>query len=173
MKVAITGHLSGLGKSLYKKIPNSVGIDKLEGNDISKPNDWIDRALCCDVLINNAYKGFEQCNILEIFFKNWKNENKTIINVSSCAANINTLYKENFFYPIHKKALDDACIRLQQIQSNVRIVNIKIGWMDTPMSKDFDQYKLNPDYVADVIINCLQNKDIYSITIGDIGNWKI
>ena len=34
MKVAITGHLSGLGKELYTRIPNSVGFDKGSHHDI-------------------------------------------------------------------------------------------------------------------------------------------
>ena len=141
MKVAITGHLSGLGKELYTQIPNSVGFDIGSHHDIKNPDPWIDALYECDVFINNAYAGFHQVNMLEKVFKKWMMEDKTIINISSTASEIKHINYQMGFYPIHKKALDEACMRLQHIEKNCRIVNVKIGWMDTPMSEDFVEEK--------------------------------
>ena len=170
MKVAITGHLSGLGKELYTRIPNSVGFDKGSHHDIKDPDPWIESLLSCDVFINNAYDGFHQVNMLEQVFLKWMNENKTIINISSTASEIKHINYQMGFYPIHKKALDEACMRLQHIEKKCRVVNIKIGWMDTPMTEGFDTAKLPVDNVATKIINVMNDKDITSITIE--GPWQ-
>jgi len=171
MKYSITGYKSGLGKELYKTL-GGFGIDKVDGKDITKPYEWIQDALDTDVFINNAYDGFSQVNLLEIFYKQWKHLNKTIVNISSCAADLDFLYQKNLLYPIHKKSLDNACIRLQNTNSNVRVLNIKVGWMDTPMSSEFTEEKLSTEYVASKIIECVDDKNVKSITIGDIGSWK-
>lgn len=171
MKYSITGYKSGLGKELYKRL-GGFGIDKVDGKDITKPDVWIHEALDTDVFINNAYDGFSQINLLEMFFKEWKESNKVIVNVSSCAADLDFLYEENLLYPIHKRSLEDACVRLQNTKSNVRILNIKVGWMDTPMSSKFTEEKMSTEYVASKIIECINDKNVKSITIGDIGSWK-
>jgi NAD(P)-dependent dehydrogenase (short-subunit alcohol dehydrogenase family) len=100
-------------------------------------------------------------------------EDKTIINISSTASEIKHINYQMGFYPIHKKALDEACMRLQHIEKNCRIVNVKIGWMDTPMSEDFVEEKLETKVVADKIMYIMENKDITSMTIdGGFKKWK-
>jgi len=173
-RIAITGHLSGLGKELYNRIPNSIGFDLGSNHDIANPDPWISTALNCDVFINNAYCGFHQVNLLEEFFKEWQFTNKTIINIGSCASDISKIdyIKKIDFYPIHKKALDDACTRLQHVKKTCRIVNVKIGWMDTPLVKDVDVEKISVDKVADVILDCLKNKNISNVTVGGDYVWN-
>jgi len=172
-KVGITGHLSGLGKELYNRIPNSIGFDIGSHHDIKNPEPWLDTLLNCDVFINNAYDGFHQVNMLEKVFKQWIDKDKLIINISSTASEIKHINYQMGFYPIHKKALDEACMRLQHIEKNCRVVNVKIGWMDTPMSEDFVEEKLDTKDVVDKIIYIIENKDITSMTI-DRGfkKWK-
>lgn len=172
-KVGITGHLSGLGKELYNRIPNSIGFDIGSHHDIKNPEPWLDTLLNCDVFINNAYDGFHQVNMLEKVFKQWIDKDKLIINISSTASEIKHINYQMGFYPIHKKALDEACMRLQHIEKNCRVVNVKIGWMDTPMSEDFVEEKLDTKDVVDKIIYIMENKDITSMTI-DRGfkKWK-
>jgi len=170
MRVGITGHLSGLGKELYTRIPDSIGFDLGSHHDIKNPDPWIDALLGCDVFINNAYDGFHQANMLEKVFLKWMNEDKTIINISSTASEIKHINYQMGFYPIHKKALDEACMRLQHIEKKCRVVNIKIGWMDTPMTEGFDTAKLPVDGVATKIIDVMNDKDITSITIE--GPWQ-
>ena len=72
-----------------------------------------------------------------------------IINVSSVASD--KLYEKIFPYSIHKKALDLACLQLQQIDSKCRVINIKLGRMDTEMVAHRTGPKLDPNYVANEI----------------------
>jgi NAD(P)-dependent dehydrogenase (short-subunit alcohol dehydrogenase family) len=170
VKVAITGHMSGLGKSLYSLFDDVLGFDLNNGFDIRNPLSIVEQAKSCDVFINNAYHKFSQVDLLELMFTEWKNESKTIVNISSLGADATITSLEPFgFYPIHKRALDDATTRLQYIAGKCRIINIKPGWIDTPMVAEFNTDKLDPDQLAldikDVIIS---NKAIRSITLGNL-----
>lgn len=87
MKIGITGHTSGIGKRIFERTsPNCIGFSKSTGYDIT---DYADRskiiyeARDCDVFINNAHDGFGQTLLLIELFKEWKYQNKMIINVGS------------------------------------------------------------------------------------------
>ena len=87
MKYAITGHTSGIGKHLYNKLsPTIVGFSRSNGYDIDIKEDRrriIQESKDCDVFINNAESIFSQTYLLIELFKEWKDTNKTIINVGS------------------------------------------------------------------------------------------
>ena len=180
VKVGITGHLSGLGKELYTRIPNSVGFDigthrnrQIANFDIKNPDPWIDELYECDVFINNAYDGFHQVDMLGKVFMKWIKEDKMIINISSTASERWDINYQMGFYPIHKKALDEAGMLLQHIEKKCRIVNVKLGWMDTPRklpNSVSDTDKMSVHDVATKIINVMNDKDITSITIE--GPWQ-
>jgi hypothetical protein len=87
MKYAITGHTSGIGKNIFEKLsPDIIGFSKSTDYDITK---FIDRQRIiqeskdCDIFINNAHDGFGQTLLLIELFREWKNLDKTIINVGS------------------------------------------------------------------------------------------
>jgi hypothetical protein len=170
VKVAITGHNTGLGKSLYNLFDNAIGFDLSNGFDISEPAPIIEQAKDCDVFINNAYHKFCQVELFELIFKEWQNQNKIIVNISSLGADATITNLEPFgFYPIHKKALDDATTRLQYISNKCKIILIKPGWIDTPMTKDYEVQKMNPDDLALEIKNIiLSNKNIRTLTLGEL-----
>lgn len=171
MKVAITGHMSGLGKSLYNLFDDVVGFDLNNGFDIRNPEVIVEKSKDCDVFINNAYYKFCQVDLLELIFREWNNLPKTIVNISSTGADINMTSTEPFgFYPIHKRALDDAVTRLQFIAKECKVINIKPGWINTPMVADFPAEKMDPDELAieikDII---LSEKNIRSVSLGNMG----
>ena len=169
MKVAITGHLSGLGESLFSMFDNPIGFDLGNGYNIQTPLPIVEASKNCDVFINNAYFGFSQVNLLELMFNQWRDQSKTIVNISSVAADSPLSYDQFGFYPMHKKALDDASTRLQYVDKTCRIINIKPGWIDTLMSKNFDADKMDPAALALEIKNIiLLNKDVQSLTIGSV-----
>jgi NADP-dependent 3-hydroxy acid dehydrogenase YdfG len=62
MKVAVTGHTSGIGKAIYEKYqPNSVGFSRSNGFDITKDIKKILKACKdCDIFVNNAQQDFFQ-----------------------------------------------------------------------------------------------------------------
>jgi hypothetical protein len=96
MKVAITGHTSGIGKCIYNRLcPSAIGFSLSNGYDITLAIDRqriIREANNCDVFINNAPAGFGQTLLFLELFQLWKNDpTKTIINVGSRIAEIKEL----------------------------------------------------------------------------------
>lgn len=96
MKIAITGHTSGIGKCIYDRLsPNIIGFSLSNGYDINDQSDRtriITEAAKCDTFINNASDNFGQTLLFLELFQEWKNDpNKTIINVGSRIAEIKVL----------------------------------------------------------------------------------
>ena len=87
MKIAITGHTQGIGKCAFERLsPNIIGFSKSTGYDITKFNDRkliIEKSKDCDIFINNANAGFGQTLLFLELFEEWRNTDKTIINVGS------------------------------------------------------------------------------------------
>lgn len=87
MKIAITGHSQGIGKCLFQKMsPNIIGFSRSNGYDINNKEDRrriIQQSKDCDIFINNAESNFAQTYMLIDLFKEWKDTDKTIINVGS------------------------------------------------------------------------------------------
>lgn len=152
MKIVITGHTSGLGKTLYDKLSNDhevLGLSRENGHDLSLD-------LCpflidnFDVYINNAYYSYAQVDLLyQIFHKN-KYRDCTIINIGSVSADGNKDTVNE--YAIHKAALEKACSQLQLIDTECRVVHVKLGRMNTPMTDHRSEYpRMDTEYVAESI----------------------
>lgn len=111
MQYAITGHTAGIGKTVYDKLlPSVIGFSKSTGYDITLKEDRrtiIDESQHCDVFINNATDGFGQTELLIELFYEWKNCNKTIINVGSRIAEVvlSPGYEHLIRYSAQKKLL--------------------------------------------------------------------
>ena len=64
MKIAITGHTSGIGQALARQYEQRghtiVGLSKRDGNDIRNIPKIADQIESCDLFINNAQQGFYQ-----------------------------------------------------------------------------------------------------------------
>ncbi len=90
MKYAVTGHTQGIGKAIYEKLsPNCLGFCSSTGYDINRKQDRIkiiDAARDCDIFINNATSALGQTLLLTDLFYEWKDTDKTIINVGSRVA---------------------------------------------------------------------------------------
>ena len=71
MKIAITGHSKGIGKELYNILSlnhTCEGFSRSNGFYIEKQQYLIVKGIHkCDVFVNNAYKGYEQVNLLNLF----------------------------------------------------------------------------------------------------------
>ena len=74
MKIAITGHTSGIGKAIYDGIGHEVvGFSRDTGhniNDIFHRMKIVDSVADCDVFINNAHDRFNQVNMLNELYQN-------------------------------------------------------------------------------------------------------
>lgn len=93
LKVGITGHTQGLGAAFaeYFKEEEVHGFSRRNGWDLyneSSCNALIQNMKNFDIFINNAPIGKYQEYLFEGVLSNWLGQDKTIINVSSIAADI-------------------------------------------------------------------------------------
>lgn len=92
MKYAITGHTSGVGKSLFDRLsPDAIGFSKSTGYNLNNYSDRIkiiEESSDCDIFINNAPAEYGQVEMFIDLFKEWKDTDKIIINVGSRIADI-------------------------------------------------------------------------------------
>lgn len=158
MKVAITGGTSGIGKAITEQISSEghevVSFSRTTGFDLKQEGSSVKLGKLAndfDVLINNAYHGMAQVDILYHFFYRWVGqENKTIVCISSGASEVS--YQHASEYAVHKTALDKACAQLSPLFAG-RIINIKPGYVGTPMSAEQvgNKPKLSPEQVAQTV----------------------
>jgi NAD(P)-dependent dehydrogenase (short-subunit alcohol dehydrogenase family) len=141
MKIAITGHTSGLGKALYEfytSIPYDkvIGLSRSNGFDINNPTPILDAIQGFDVFINNAYDGFEQVNLLYELIQGFKGR---IINISSNSSD--GIKNKVWPYSVHKAALDKA--NQQLFHNGYNVTNIKFGYLDTPKVEHINEPKID------------------------------
>ena len=100
MRIAITGHTSGIGKCAYTRLtPNIIGFSRSNGYNINNPLDRqriINESNNCDIFINNAAAGFGQTELFIELFKEWQTQDKLIINVGSRIAEIKSLPEHRY-----------------------------------------------------------------------------
>lgn len=168
MKIAITGHTSGIGKALFDRFRSKdnevIGFSRSNGYDISDPDarkKILEEVKDFDVFVNNAYNDTDssQYFLLKEIFDFWTSKEKTIINISSLG-----VYNRTNKYCQTKLEQDIFCNN--NIFSNYpRIINIKPGLVDTPRVSHRQGYKMSPEYVANIIEFCLTNS-VRTITFG-------
>ena len=157
MKVAITGHTSGIGRELYKHFDNVVGFSRSNGYDITKDLDKIiEESKNADIFINNAYSGFMQTELLFKLFHLWKDQDKLIVNISSNSGD--GIKPKVHPYSIHKAALDKACEQLSHQKVKCKVINIRPGWVDTPMVEVVKATKMDPIELAELIVFLMKSR---------------
>ena len=139
MKAIITGHTSGIGQGIYDALVEAEweveGFSKSTGWDINDREN-IDRLanhaddVNADVLVNNAYHPWYQTDLLYALFDKWQNKKKTIINISSNAGEM-IVRPTPHKYAICKAALSNACVQLQFLKTDCKVIDVKFGYADT------------------------------------------
>lgn len=171
MRMAITGHTSGIGEALFKRYsPAAVGFSRSNGFDISDAAcraAIVDMSSQCDVFINNAHDGFHQVDLLYDMQEAWKNTDRLIINISSNSGD--GIKRTPHRYAVCKSALDKAAEQLSRIDGSCRIATIRPGYVDTPRVKHVaDQPKVSVDSIVrcvDMLIEWPADSMINNITI--------
>lgn len=164
MNFIITGHTSGIGKSLYNKF-GGIGLSKSAGFNIETDNiiPYLEKA---DVFINNAFddKNYSaQVKILYTAYEYWQHDpTKRIINIGSDIVNGTNEDRLSILrYKASKMFLQEACVELA-LKDGPKISLINPGYVDTPRVKKVDTLKINPDYIIQIVDIILESP--YNIT---------
>jgi NADP-dependent 3-hydroxy acid dehydrogenase YdfG len=150
-KIAITGHTSGIGKAIFERMLSYghevTGFSRSNGFDIEHPDAIIDAVRTSTVFVNNAHSSYAQVNLLQRLYPIWKDLDKTIICIGSNAPESTGRLHP---YGTEKAALDHACDQLAPL-GRCRVVNLKLGYVDTPRVATVRARKLAPETVADTV----------------------
>jgi NADP-dependent 3-hydroxy acid dehydrogenase YdfG len=151
MKVAITGHTSGIGKELFTLYPDALGFSRTNGYDIRNPlirRKIVEEIVDCDMFVNNAYAGFYQTELFFNVWNEWKEKDRIIINMGSRASD-NTRIKYPWpEYAVHKAALEAASNIASAYNTPCKVINVKPGTVDTPMVKHHVESKMDAAELA-------------------------
>lgn len=177
--IAITGHTAGIGKILfdhYAKKYQVIGFSKSNGFDMDVPSqkekiifEISDQA---DVFINNAYSSknrMAQIELLSVIYRNWKTQNKVIIVNSSLSPvyeKWNKPKEKMKEYSKSKQDISDQCEKyLWDYHSKCRVVDIKLGLVDTAFTKDFTASKMNAEELIPYFDLAIENKFLREMTV--------
>lgn len=154
MKYAITGHTSGIGKSLFSQLSNNcVGFSKSSGYDITNSDDrWriLEESKDCHIFINNATSGMGQTLMLIDWFRMWKDTSKVIVNVGSRIADRADAVPRTdlLVYQSEKLILKEMALRL----NGVGVCNVlyrSFGYVGTEKILDkYPHFKYPEDYIS-------------------------
>lgn len=181
MKIAITGHTSGLGKELFEQLSidnDVIGFSRSTGYNIAKNKNLIVKeSLGCDVFINNAYEMYGQLALFEEMYTTWKNdERKTIINIISLSKYPQILDQAQTRYALSKQALSKATLdAVFDDKRYCRVIAVNPGWIDTPRVKQVTHNKLTTKECAELIIPLLSLPDsleIFEISLNKRKHYK-
>ena len=172
MKVVITGHSAGIGKTVYNQLINDrhdvVGFSLENGYDIGLEDirqQIINASINADIFINNAYHLVGQIDLLKKIITAWQGQDKIIINMGSKVTNCQDFNDYNNDYtsidaPIYvaaKKKLQE--IVKDRTEMLPKICNIIPGMVDTELTKDISCSKLSTNTIADIVKYVLDHKD--------------
>ena len=160
MKIALTGHMYGIGEAIRAALiargDEVVGMSRSNGFELPQEFDKvISTAYDCDVFINNANVGDVQVQLLYKMFELWRRqEGKHIICLSSRVGGYTSHGVDP--YAVEKAKLDLACSQLfYMLDQRPMVSNVRPGTVDTPRQKHQDMPLLTPDEVAQAVLYVL------------------
>ena len=138
MKVAITGHTSGIGQDLQRHFLEQGhevrGFSRSNGHTLPAAIEKVlVKSLDCDVFINNALPVSSQIVLLEKLWPKWCKQPKTIVVIGSVAAHLPFDVPGQETYQHQKRELDALCKQLRYADGSAhcRLISIHPGWVST------------------------------------------
>lgn len=172
MKIAITGHTSGIGQALAKQYTDRgheiVGLSKRHGNDIRNFKKIADKIEPCDIFINNAQQHYAQTDLLFEMHQRWSGiEGKEIIVISTMTTLVGPMDQQIDYYT-QKVALDTASLELAKSSLWPKIMLVRPGEVKTgrhsgPLACDVDVWA---ESMVDIIESVKPGLRIYEFSLG-------
>lgn len=169
MKIAITGHTSGIGKAIFDALSvdhDVMGLSRSNGYDITSDLDRlqiIDRIYDCDIFINNAFDYVNytdaQTKLARQVFDAWFGEDKYILNISS---------RVNDFDEIKNQKYADAKFSLDKFYEETfmhkpTVINFRPGATDTRVMQNITRPKMSSEHVAGVVKFIVDNLPYFTV----------
>jgi len=175
VKIAITGHSSGIGQAIHRQL--MISSDDTEFKLFSRDNGY-DLALDyqtvideivewdADVVFNNAwaYGNNAQPEILKALHKKWSDKEKVIINTGSCTAYYWQGEIGDNLYVQDTKELIDYCIRSSvewPWANKCRCHVVSFGYVQSALvegSEYYDEF-ITADEAAEIMIDLIEPKN--------------
>ena len=145
MKIAITGHSAGIGQALSKLYEADgheiVGLSRRNGYNIRSLPKVAGMVEPCDMFINNAQVGFAQTELLFEIWRQWRGQQKYIVNISTQMTDFLLPPKEEWDeYIIQKKALELTTQLLEQRSEWPRLLLVRPGAIATQPGQKPPEY---------------------------------
>lgn len=181
MKIAITGHSSGIGSSLESILSLTTnyeirGYSKSNGWNIAQDDgELIIQELIDydpDVLFNNAYYPNIQNKICETLYTKWSDRDKIIINTGSISGYLSEMLGDDESdYINDKKKMSEFCIRSSfnyPWNNRSRVYNISFGFVNTPLvtntTKQINKENMiDTDEAAHMLIELMETKPYHIV----------
>ena len=182
MKIAITGHTSGIGRAfaeqLEKRGHSILGISRRVGENIRRTDHTASLIEHCDMFINNAQTGYAQTELFYEVWKRWQGQERYIWNISTMMTEspINSTPDGQdditmSQYRNQKLALELASRQLRFKNSWPQISVIKPGGVATQAQFD-NSKKANVDVWVKSVIDAFTHNDHISISEISVGYTK-
>ena len=184
MKVAITGHTSGIGQALFnileKRGHDMTGLSRRTGHNIRTIPKIAALVEPCDMFINNAQAGYAQTELLYDVWQKWRNvPGKSIW----CISTMMTQQpvdppipgQEEIVmsqYRTQKRALEEAVNQLRAKSGSCRIVIIRPGGVATLDGQEPDDRLCDVDKWANLVIDTMANADAQGMHFTDLSLGK-
>jgi NAD(P)-dependent dehydrogenase (short-subunit alcohol dehydrogenase family) len=186
MKIAVTGHTSGIGKSLFAECARRghevVGFSRSNGYDISDEESQlklVNEISNFDLFINNAHEKFFQSEIFTRVWKSWRNQKKLILNIGSIVTSMRS-GPDSPQHPLGRAhyASEKASLEMAtnwawcDIEAKCDVCIVRPGVVDTPRTQGdpLGLKKIDPDQMATYIMHSILDQSfvIREIIIGNI-----
>ena len=174
MKILITGHSRGIGKSTFGLLEDGkneiVGMSRSNGHDLEKKYEQFKNKILFydpDVFINNAYVNNNQTKLLKEIYQEWECKKKLIINICSVAALIPETHSDYIMpYATDKREQRKYCheknfmySKQDFLKTKCSLVNLNFDYTKTTFKSKHDK-RLYPNLtckeVADIISYVIQ-----------------
>lgn len=147
MKIAITGHSSGIGLALARQYESRgheiVGLSRRNGYNIRSLHKIVGPIAECDWFINNAQAGFAQTELLFAVWEQWQDRSdKFIMNISTkmVRSPVSTIPGLGYdAYRIQKLALEEAHMQLAFKDHGPRMMLVRPGAVATGNGLSVDE----------------------------------